>query len=335
VALEQLSVMLRSGVSLLSALQAVEQQAQHRPLQRVIRQISNDIQDGLSLADAMARHRCFPEVVIQMTRVGELTGNLDAVLQDSGRQMSRRRQNVSSTITGLAYPVVVLIAAFGVAAYMVIVVLPELQKVLRAMGRKLPRMTQRLMDFAGWIEVNGVATLVIAVAVIAAAVLFYLWPPGRLLVDRVSLRIPFIGNILRLGGTITFSSSMRSMLGSGITALEALRTVERLHTNRYLATRVAATREAVIAGDGMAPSLSLKHTYTPMLGSMVAVAENTGQMEEVLEQVTLFHEEQLKLAIKRLSAIMEPAIVVVIGIIVGYIYISFFLALFSVSGGVG
>jgi type II secretory pathway component PulF len=335
VALEQLAVMLRSGVSLLSALQSVEQQAQYAPLKRVIRQISDDVQDGMSLADAFARHHCFREMVIQMTRVGELTGNLDSVLQDSARQLTRSRQNLNSTITALAYPVVVLIAAIGVAIYMVVVVLPELQKVLRAMGRSLPAMTQRLMDIAVWIEVNGLATLVIALSIVAAGVLAYLWPPGRLMVDRISLRIPLVGNVLRLAGTITFASAMRSMLSSGITVLEALRTVERLHSNKYLALRVAAAREAVLAGDGLAPSLSVKHTYTPMLGSMVAVAEDTGQMEEVLERVTIFHEEQLKLAIKRLSAIMEPAIVVVIGFIVGYIYISFFLALFSVSGGVG
>lgn len=335
IALEQLAVMLQSGVSLLAALQSVEQQAQYAPMKRVIRQISEDVQDGASLADAFARHTCFKEMVIQMTRIGELTGNLDTVLRDASRQLTRNRQNLNSTITGLAYPVVVLVAAIGVAIYMVVVVLPELQKVLRAMGRRLPAMTQRLMDIAAWIETNGLATLVIALAVIAASVLVYLWPPGRLFIDRFSLRVPLVGNVLRLGGTITFASSMRSMLSSGITVLEALRTVERLHRNKFLASRVVAAREAVLAGDGLAPTLSAKHTYTPMLGSMVAVAENTGQMEEVLERVTVFHEEQLKLAVKRLSAIMEPAIVVVIGFIVGYIYISFFLALFSVSGGVG
>lgn len=334
IALEQLAVMLQSGVPLLGALQSVERQAQYAPMKRVIRQVSDDVQDGSSLAEALARHACFKEMVIQMTRIGELTGNLDAVLRDATRQLTRNRQNLNSTVTGLAYPVVVLVAAIGVAVYMVGVVLPELQKVLRSMGRKLPAMTQRLMDMAAWIETNGLSTLVISLAVAVATVLVYLWPPGRLWIDRVSLRVPLVGNVLRLGGTITFASAMRSMLSSGITVLEALRTVERLHRNKFLASRVVAAREAVLAGDGLAPALSAKHTYTPMLGSMVAVAENTGQMEEVLERVTVFHEEQLNLAVKRLSAIMEPAIVVVIGFIVGYVYIAFFLALFSVSGGV-
>ncbi|MEL6108647.1 MAG: type II secretion system F family protein, partial [Planctomycetota bacterium] len=129
-------------------------------------------------------------------------------------------------------------------------------------------------------------------------------------------------------------SSLQSMIGSGITVVEALRTVEKLHYNRFLASRVAAAREAVIAGDALAPSLARRHTFTPMLASMVAVAEDSGQMEEVLQRVVDYHDEQLQMAIKRLSALVEPLVVIFVGGIVGFVYMSFFLALFATSGGV-
>ena len=331
--LSQLAVMLRSGLTLLTALKTAGEQARYIPMKRLIEKLSDEIQDGKPLADAMQSHACIPPIAIQMTRVGELTGTLDAVLDQASKQLASRRRTVSNTLTALAYPAFVFVAAIAVSAYMVIFVIPEIEKALLSLGRPLPRMTQSLVDLSAWIHVNGPSVLVIMLAVIMATVFLFMWPKSRMVIDRTSLRVPLIGNVLRLGGTVTFSTSMRAMVTSGITVSEALRTAEQLHGNRFLASRVASAREAVMAGDGLAETLSEEHTFAPMLGSMVSVAENTGQMEEVLEQVAEFHDEQLQAAIRRLSALVEPLVVLVVGGIVGYVYISFFLALFA-SGGI-
>ena len=330
--LAQMAVMLRSGVTLLAALRACEQQSRYQPMKRMVRRISESVQDGTSLAEALEAEKRIPQIVIQMTQVGELAGNLDEVLDSSSKTLASRRRILSQTLTALAYPVFVAVAAIGVAAYMVIFVMPEIQKALRAMGRKLPRLPQMLVDISDWIQVNGPAALAILVGVLLSCVVLYLYPATRLLFDRWVLRAPLVGHVLRLAGTVTFSSSMRSLVGSGITVVEALRTVERLHYNRHLADCVGEAREAVIEGHGLAGSLAREDAYMPMLGGMMAVAENTGQMEEVLDQVTAFHEEQLQTAIKRLSALVEPLVVIFAGGIVGFVYISFFVALFSAAG---
>ncbi|MEM0926380.1 MAG: type II secretion system F family protein, partial [Planctomycetota bacterium] len=299
-----------------------------------MRRINQAVQDGQSLADAFESEKRIPPIAVKMTRVGELTGNLDAVLDKAGKILASRRRNLSQTLTALAYPAFVCTASIGVAAYMVIVVIPEIEKALAALGRDLPAMTQLLVDISGWIQVNGGATVVIALGVVLSCIMLYLWPPSRFQIDRFALRIPLVGNVLRVGGTLTFSSSLESMLGSGITVVEALRTVEQLHYNRFLASRVAAAREAVIAGDGLASSLAQRYTFTPMLASMVAVGEDTGRMEEVLQRVSDYHDEQLQVAIQRLSKLLEPLTVIFVGVIVGFVYMSFFLALFATSGGV-
>ncbi|MEM9943669.1 MAG: type II secretion system F family protein [Planctomycetota bacterium] len=332
--LGQLAVMLRSGVTLLAALRTCEQQARFAPMKRMIGRINQTVQDGQSLADAFEAEKRIPQIAIQMTRVGELTGNLESVLEKSAKTLGNRRRNISQTITALAYPLFVVVAAIGVAVYMVLVVIPKIKTAVEALGRKLPWMTQTLVDISGWIQANGAATIVILGSIMLTAVVFYLWPPSRYQIDRWSLRVPLIGYVLRIGGTVTFSSSLQSLLTSGITVVEALRTVERLLYNRFLASQVADAREAIISGDSLAPSLAKKYTFTPMLASMVAVAEDTGQMEEVLQQVNDFHEEQLQTAIKRLSALVEPLVVIFVGGIVGFVYISFFLALFAASGSI-
>lgn len=330
--LAQMAVMLRSGVTLLAALKSCEEQARFRPLKRLLRRVSESVQDGNSLGDAFAAEKSIPQIVTQMTRVGELTGNLDTVFDSSSKTLASRRRTINQTLTALAYPAFVAVVAIGVAAYMVLFVIPEVQKVVGAMGRDLPAMPQMLMDISSWIQINGATALTVVVGCVLTCIVLYVHPTTRLLLDRYVLKVPLIGYVIRLAGTLTFSSSMRAMIASGITLVEALRTTEQLHYNRHFANRVGEAREAVIDGQGLAGPISREGAYLPMLGSMVAVAENTGQMEEVLDHVTEFHEEQLQAAIKRLSALLEPLVVVFVGGIVGFVYISFFLALFSATG---
>ena len=331
-ALEQMAVMLQSGIGILQALQTVSEQTTSVSLRKVCDQMSEDIQEGDTVSEAMAKHGCFPRIAVQLAKVGEATGNLDVVLQRASEQMAARRENISNVRTAVAYPIFVGMAAIGVASYLVVFVIPELEKFLSATGRRLPAMTQSLLDLSAWIRVNGAMTAALIVFSIAAVVLVYNWQPGRAAIDRWLLRIPVLGKVLRLAGTVTFSSSLGVMLRSGITVLEALRTVEGLHGNTYLASQVADAREAVMEGGDLATPLAKKHAFMPMLSSMIAVGENTGQLDEVLQRVTRFHEAQLKTAIKRLSALIEPLTIVLVGGIVGYVYLAFFMALFAAGG---
>lgn len=332
VALEQLAVMLESGIGILQALQTVSDQTTSTPLRKICEQLSEDIQEGDTVSEAMSKHPCFPRIAVQLAKVGESTGNLDVVLQRASEQMAAKRENVSNVRTAVAYPVFVGFAAVGVAGYLVLFVIPELEKFLSATGRRLPAMTQSLLDLSAWIRMNGVMTAAIILFALVAAVLVYKWPPGRDVIDRWLLRIPILGKVLRLAETVTFSNSFGVMLRSGITVLEALRIVEGLHGNTYVASQVAAAREAVMEGGDLATPLAKKHAFMPMLSSMIGVGENTGQLDDVLERVTRFHEAQLQTAVKRLSALIEPMTIVMVGGIVGYVYLAFFMALFAAGG---
>jgi type IV pilus assembly protein PilC len=145
--------------------------------------------------------------------------------------------------------------------------------------------------------------------------------------------MPVIGRLLRLAHTVQFARSLGVLIHSGITLVEGLRTVEGLHRNRYISSQVAAARNAVLRGVNLAAPLAVRDAFMPMLSCMVAVGETAGTLDDILEEVARFHETQLQSAIRQFSAIIEPAIVVVVGGIVGFVYISFFMALFSVAGG--
>jgi type IV pilus assembly protein PilC len=227
----------------------------------------------------------------------------------------------------------VLVAAIGVSAFMIVGVIPKLQVFLTAMGRKLPPMTQLLIDISSAIQSHGLQLTLGLMAAIAALILVYLWPAGRLFLDRLLLRLPIVGRLLRLAATVLFARSLGVLIGSGITLVEGLRTVEQLLRNRYLSSQVAAARNAILRGGSLAAPLAARDAFMPMLSCMVAVGETAGTLDDVLEEVARFHESQLQSAIRQFSAIIEPAIVVVVGGIVGFVYISFFMALFAVAGG--
>jgi type IV pilus assembly protein PilC len=212
---------------------------------------------------------------------------------------------------------------------MMLHVIPKLQVFLKALGKKLPAMTQVLLDVSDLCQAYWLYVLVGTVLVAGGTVAVYCWPPGRLLIDRSLLRLPVIGVLLRVSATAAFAHGLSVLLSSGITLLEALRTVERLHRNHCLARQVAHAREAVMRGGNLANALATQHTFMPLLSSMVAVGEASGMLDDVLGEAARFHELQLKSILKRLSILIEPAITIVVGGIVGYVYISFFLALFA------
>lgn len=331
--LQQIAMMLRSGMTLLTSLKTVADQARKASMRRIWADVAEKIQQGSSLADAMQRHRCFSRLIVQLVRVGEQTGILDQVMKRGADALERRRHLVTSMLTAMTYPVIVLVSAFGVAGFMVVGVIPKLEGFLNSMGRQLPATTQLLVDISHYVQQYFLHGIILTLSAILAAVMIYLWPPGRMWVDKTALRVPIIGYLLRLAGTAAFARSMGTLLQSGITILESLRTIERLHANQYLAARVAHARQIVMQGGNLSDPLSGSGAFMPMLSRMIAIGDAAGTMDEVLEQVAEFHEMQLQSTIRQFSALIEPAIILVVGGIVGFVYVSFFLALFSASTG--
>jgi type IV pilus assembly protein PilC len=332
ISLYQLATLLRSGLTLLGGLRLVAEQSERGRLRRVWEEVVMAIESGRTFADALAQQPCFNRLVVQLVSVGEQTGHLGPVLERAAMALEKKRTLRAGLLTTLMYPAIVFLLAIGLAVYMVIGVLPKLQVFLRAMGKKLPPMTQRLLDFSDWIQINGVTTVIIAVSSVIALVMLFLWPPGRAVIDALALRIPLLGKAFRTAGTALFATSFSALLSSGVTLIEALRVTERLMGNRRLASIVTSAREQVMQGEPLARHLSRPHGFMPMLPRMIAVGESSGTLDNVLDEVARFHEAQLERLIKRLTALIEPAVIVTVGTVVGYVYISFFMALFAATG---
>jgi type IV pilus assembly protein PilC len=233
----------------------------------------------------------------------------------------------------LLYPCFVLLFTIGVTVFMLVKIIPELQKFLSIMGRKLPPMTQALIDASGWFQTYTPAIAAGLAAALAVLIGLYRWPPGRLALDTLVLRLPLFGRLFRLSGTVVFARSMEALLRSGVHILEALETVQGLHRNRYLAQCVAHARKRVAEGASLSESLAARFGYMPMLARMMVIGENSGRLDEMLEEMGAFHQELLAKDIRRMSGMIAPAMTVVVGGIIGFVYAAFLTAMFAAGGG--
>lgn len=332
--LQQLAVMIRSGLTLLAAIRTVAEQATRSSMRRIWAEVADSIQQGSGLADAMEKHGRFPAMAVHLIRVGEQTGTLEPVLTRAAASMERRRLLRSSLLTAMAYPAVVLVAAIGVAIFMVFYIIPKIKVVLKVLGRKLPAMAQSLVDISEFAQTRLPGILGVVLLLTGGIILLYVTPRGRLFFDRLMLRLPLLGHLLRLSATIQFSYALGTLLRSGVTLVEGLATVGKLLSNRSAMMVVRGAREAVIRGGGLADQLANPWVFMPMLPRMVAVGESAGTLDDVLDEAARFHETQLQVAIRRLSILVEPAVVVVVGGMVGYVYIAFFMAMMAITGSV-
>ncbi len=331
----QLSIMFRSGLDLISALEIVADYSR-LAVRRIWQRVILRIRAGNSLTDALSEHKAFTNMTIQLVKVGEQTGNLDKALMQASIELEESRKIRSQLLSALTYPLTTLVFALGVTVYMLTSIIPELKKFLQMMGKGLPPITRALIDISNWFEANTPTLLVCLGAVAAGFTILYRLPGFRLAIDRLLLRLPIIGHVLRLSGTVVFSRSLAALLRSGVRIVDALETVARLHYNRYLSKTVETARHRVMEGSTLAePLASARHGYMPMLHRMVVVGENSGALDEILGEVTLYHQEILEKKIRLMSEMIAPVITVIVGGIIGFVYAAFIVAMFSAgsSGG--
>jgi type IV pilus assembly protein PilC len=332
IGLQQLSLMLKSGVSLLPALETVAEQSLSPRAARTWRRIRDAVSSGTSLSAAIAAHgRRFGAATIELVRVGEQTGELDTALLHAARQLESQRNLKTLLLNALAYPFFAVLLALAVSVFLVVGVIPKIAEFLETGGAALPASTQFLLDLSAALRARGPVILLALAALTALYLLLRALPAGRRALDTLSLRLPVTGRIRRLAGTAVFARAMGMLVQSGVTLLVSLDTARALLTNTRLADRVQSAREAVLRGGALAPALRPRHDLMPMLAQMVAVGETTGSLADAFTEVARFHEMMLAVAIKRFGAAIEPLLILLTGGLVGYVYIAFFMALFSIS----
>ncbi len=326
---QQLAVMLESGLELAPSLHELSMHSPQGNVRKLCQELSSAVENGSAFAAAIAASKAFPSFVSQLVRVGEESGKLAITLRRAADFMAKRREGLSGLISSLAYPSFIAVAAFAVAGYLVGWAIPKLSTFLFAMGRKLPPMTQSLIDISDFAREYGASFGIAIVGAFIALVCVYVMPAGRIRLDKLLLQLPIVGQLMRMAETQLLASSLSLMLQSGVRLQDALRTANSLHRNRFLAEKVTEATTRLSNGEPLAVALV---GFEPLLTSMVAIGEKTGELPRALEHVAQLFANQIEARLKQLTRLIEPAIIMTAGGVVGYVYVAFFMALMSAGG---
>ena len=330
---KQLSFMLRAGLPVIQALQLSQTQVGKGRLRLVISEMVTDIENGNPLSKAMAKHdEVFPPLAINLMAAGESTGSLDAVAERLSEHLEKKAAIKSQTINAMIYPSVVMLVAIGVVIFLVVKIIPQFAKFLLGRGKKLPDSTQFLIDASNFALNYGLYIVAAVILVIIGLIVFYKTPQGRLVLDTFLLKVPVIGKLLSHGAMAEFTWSLSMMLRSGLTAYESLKICGKVITNRLISTKLMQASEQILTGRDLASSLKHPSAIPELVTQMTTVGEKTGTLDMVLQEVGTFYEHLLQVGVKRMSAMVEPAMILFIGGIVGFVYYAFFQAMFSLVG---
>lgn len=333
---QQLANLLKSGMSLKQALESLTRQQKAKSLGPILEQVGEEIMQGANLSDALARNpKIFTRFYTNMIRSGEQSGTLPEVLKRLTEHYERLADIREKVTSALLYPAIVLVVGIGVVFVFMVFLLPKFTQMFQDLGTTLPLPTRMLISVG---NLAGNPWFLIGLATVVAGVVFgykraMQSVEGRLTLDRWKLRIPLAGNTLKAAFFAQFSRTLATLLGNGVPVLTALKIAEDTMTNLVIAREIAKARERVTDGTTISAPLAAGQIFPPLLIDMLAIGEQTGDMPTALNNVAALYEQELTQDVKRFTTLLEPAVIVMIALVVGFIVFSVLSAVMSITSG--
>ncbi|MDJ0836276.1 MAG: type II secretion system F family protein [Acidobacteriota bacterium] len=329
---EKLGTLLRAGLPLAKALKLLIDTTDHEPSKEIIREVLKDVNAGTTFADALGKHpKVFERLYVNMVRTGEAAGVLEQVLANVRDYLQTRQDLKSFLITSLIYPSILGLTGLGTVLVLVLFVLPSFQDVFDQIGQDLPWITQLLVDITGFMAAYK---WFLAVAVIGGAIGFSRWKntdEGREKWDRFKLRLPVMGSILTEIEVNRFSRTMGILLRSSVSLLEALSISREITENKIFQKAMDPIVKGVKKGDGMSTPMSQSGVFPKMAVQLVTVGEETGTLGDMFIKISDIYQANLERTIKRVLAMFEPVMILVMFVVVGFIVAAMLMAVTSLS----
>lgn len=328
----QIYTLLKSGVPIMRGLAGLQESATNPSFGRVIRDLRESLDAGRELSAAMRRHpECFSTFYLAMVRVGEMTGRLEEVFLRLFDHMEFDRDMRERVKTALRYPMFVMIAMVAAMAVVNIFVIPQFEKVFNSFRTELPLMTRILIGTSRFTVEWWPA---FAVGIIAAVFGFRSWTRsvgGRLAWDRIKLRLPVAGKIIHKGTMARFARSFALSIRSGVPIVQALTVVSQTSDNAYLASRIEQMRDGVERGDSILRTATNAQVFTPIVLQMIAVGEESGSIDDLMDEIAMMYEREVDYELKTLSSQIEPILIVFLGVMVLMLALGIFLPIWDLG----
>ncbi len=334
----QLATMLRSGIPLAQSLSALIDQAEHPDLEAVLRDVREKVTQGANLADAMAFHPAyFNDLFVNMVKAGQASGNLDVVLRRLADYLQKQNRTRARVKAALAYPVVMVIIGSLVVMGLMTFVVPRILAVVKSAGRGqavLPLPTQILIGASNFIKDWWWAVLVVAFG------FWFLYRGAlrsegfRFRRDRFMLRIPVVGDLLKKSAVSRFAVTLSTLLKSGVPALHALTIVQNVVDNQVLSRVIREIHDRILEGADISGPMKRSGVFPPVVGYMISIGEQSGQLDEMLERVAEAYDEEMDVTTTKLTSILEPILIVAMALVVGFIVLAVLLPIMDIGANI-
>lgn len=333
----QFSVMIDAGLPLVQCLEILAQQQENKFFAMVLTQIRQDVEEGSTLSAAMGRHlRVFDQLFVNMIDAGEAGGILDLILQRLSTYIEKIVKLRRDVVSALIYPAAVIVIAVAVIAVIMVFVIPSFQNIFTGLlgpGEQLPLPTRIVVGISDFLA--GIGGLVILGVIIGAVVglrAYYKTPKGRRVVDKVTLKVPIIGQILRKIAVARFSRTLATLLSSGVPILQSLEITARTAGNTVIEDAIQKVRVGVERGESVVEPLKASDVFPNMVSQMIGIGEQTGALDAMLGKIADFYEQEVDSAIASLLTLIEPVMIGFLGVTIGSIVIAMYLPLFTLIG---
>ena len=328
----QLATMIDAGIPLVQSLGILEEQVENKYFQVIVTTVRQDIEGGMSFCNALNKHpKVFSDLFINMVRAGEASGMLDEVLDRLATYLEKSASLNRKIRSSLVYPAVVITMAILITAVLLLKVVPTFKKIFEILGGQLPLPTRIL------IGISDLLTRFFIYLIAALFILGFLFrkyigtEKGRYNFDKRKLRVPVLGPLFRKVAIAKFSRTFSTLVKSGVTILNALDIVAKTSGNKVIEETIMGCRLSVRSGEPISRPLGKGNVFPPMVCRMIGVGEQTGQLEKMLSKIADFYDEQVDAAVSALTSMIEPIVILFLGIVIGSIVISLFMPIFKIT----
>ena len=327
----QLATMVGAGLTLIRALGILADQTESKPLAAIISTMRGDIERGLSFSQAVSKHpKVFPNVYIAMVRSGEVGGMLDDVLLQLATMLEKQLELRRRVKSAMSYPMAVGGIILVIVSAMLIFIVPMFESMYNDLGGTLPLPTQMLISLSGFITSMWWLIALITVVTVIGLRRWKATPPGRMAFDRLKLRLPIAGVIVQKTALARFCQTLAALTRSGVSIMEALDIVADTAGNAVVAAAVMDARERVRVGESVSAALEGHPVFPAMVVQMMAVGEETGALDGMLDKIGEFYDSEVSATVDALTSLIEPLLMVVMGVTVGGMVVSLYMPMFKI-----
>lgn len=333
----QFSTMINAGLPLVQCLDILSSQMEKEHFKKVVTEVTEDVESGSTLAEALQKHDCFSELYVNMVGAGESGGILDLILNRLAVFLEKNDALKRKIKGALTYPTIIFLVAGGATIFMLLFIIPTFAQMFTDFGGTLPLPTRIVMGLSNFLRANWWILLIAVAGAVFGLRKYYKTENGHYRIDKFMLKIPILGGVIRKGAIALFTRTLGTLTASGVPIIDGLDITARTAGNKVIEEAVMNTKESISQGNTIAEPLGKSGVFPPMVVQMIGVGEQTGALDEMLEKVADFYDDEVDSAVDALTSAIEPIMIVIMGVVVGGMLIAMYLPMFElisvVSGG--